>query len=171
MHLIVLVDHCLLRKVDGRILIIFSLVYWTLFYWLSHFFFYEVWHLMRQSHDTILLRGYIMRLSYEIQYCCERGLAKLSYKTRFFLSSYNMWNLHIVRGMSHKTSHKIRYSHLSIYQFHAPSCICLYTLVVKDDDVDNDSDHNNNNYKKKRLKGKKKRKRKRKKKSNSLYIT
>ena len=75
--------------------------------------------------------------------------------------------------MSHKMSHKIRYSHLSIYQFHAPSCICLYTLVVKDDGVDNDSDHNNNNNynKKSPRKQKKKEKEKEKKKSNSLYIT
>ena len=65
--------------------------------------------------------------------------------------------------MSHKTSHKIRYNHLSIYQFHAPSCICLYTLVVKDDGVDNDSDHNNNNnYNKKSPRRQKKEKEKEK---------
>ena len=68
---------------------------------------------------------------------------------------------HTVKGMSHKTSHKIRYSHLSIYQFHAPSCFCLYTLVVKDDDDENDSDHNNNYYHKKRVPEGKKRKEKR----------
>ena len=68
---------------------------------------------------------------------------------------------HTVKGMSHKTSHKIRYSqfiHISI----PCSLVFLFdTLVVKDDDDENDSDHNNNYYNKKRVPEGKKRKEKR----------
>ena len=82
----------------------------------------------------------------------------MSYKIHFFpILPQHVKFTHTVKGMSHK----IRYSHLSIYQFHAPSCFCLYTLVVKDDDDENDSDHNNNYYNKKRVPEGKKRKEKR----------
>lgn len=52
-----------------------------------------------------------------------------------------MESAHIMRGMSHE----IHYSHLPTYQFHAPSCFCLYKLLAKDNVDDNDSDHNNDN--------------------------